>query len=652
MILEILLPIPLNNKTFYYNTGNIDEKKIRLGSLVKVDFRKKNYVGLVIKKHKKINFKKKLLNIKVLYNKLCFTNELIQSMFFLSNYTCNQTSLIFKKFLTGFSEENEIEDLNFKKIASPKLSQDQKKTLEKLNTNEKTFKVFTLNGVTGSGKTRVYMYIVKEILKNGFQCLVMVPEIILTKEWVKEIEQDFSISAEVFHSSISIKKRRKIWFNLISGVPMLIIGTRSSLFLPFKKLGVIVVDEEHDQSYKQEDQLIINARDFAIVRAKNSSCPIILSSATPSIETIHNCKNKKFTEVKLLKRISNISMPKLHLIDMKNEKNLISEKLESVIKENLKKNLQTMLFINRRGYTSYVICKKCNFIKSCPNCDVSLVLHNFMTKKETFFLCHHCSHKEKFENQCHNCHSKNSLQFPGEGIEKIFEEISKKFPESKKIIISSDLTKNTNNLKKILENITENKVDIIVGTQIISKGHNFPFLKSVGILNIDNLLNDFDFRSFEKSFQQIVQVSGRAGRKDFIGNVLIQTIQPKHPVLKFCKDNKFEDFYNWELKKREINNQPPFFNYISLIISGKKHPYVKNFSKSLFESIKISFGGCKIFGPAPAVISLKNKKYRYRILIKIEKNIAYQNDIKKFLKNIKVPPSLKLYIDVDPISFL
>ena len=258
-------------------------------------------------------------------------------MFFLSNYTCNQTSLIFKKFLTGFSEENEIEDLNFKKIASPKLSQDQKKTLEKLNTNEKTFKVFTLNGVTGSGKTRVYMYIVKEILKNGFQCLVMVPEIILTKEWVKEIEKNFSISAEVFHSSISIKRRRKIWFNLISGVPMLIIGTRSSLFLPFQKLGMIVVDEEHDQSYKQEDQLIINARDFAIVRAKNSSCPIILSSATPSIETIHNCKNKKFTEVKLLKRISNISMPKLHLIDMKNEKNLISEKLESVIKENLKK---------------------------------------------------------------------------------------------------------------------------------------------------------------------------------------------------------------------------------------------------------------------------------------------------------------------------
>ena len=652
MILEILLPIPLNNKTFYYKSGNINEKKIRPGCLVNVDFRKKNYVGLVIKKHKTISFQKKILNIKVVYNELCFTDELIQSMIFLSNYTCNQTSLIFKKFLTGFCEKNEFKDFNFQKITSPNLSENQKQALESLNKSEKGFKVFNLNGVTGSGKTRVYMYIVKEILKNGFQCLIMVPEIILTKEWVKEIERDFSISAEIFHSSISIKKRRKIWFNLISGVPMLIIGTRSSLFLPFKKLGIIVVDEEHDQSYKQEDQIIINARDFAIVRAKYSSCPIILSSATPSIETIHNCKNKKFTEVKLLKRIRNISMPKLDLIDMKNEKNLISEKLELVIKENLKKNLQTMLFINRRGYTSYVVCKKCNFIKTCPNCDVSLVLHNFMTKKEAFYLCHHCSYKEKFENQCHKCHSKNSLQFPGEGIEKIFEEINKKFPQSRKIIISSDLTKNTNHLKKILENITENKIDIIVGTQIISKGHNFPYLKAVGILNIDSLLNDFDFRSFEKSFQQIVQVSGRAGRKDFVGNVLIQTIQPKHPVLKFCKDSNFEGFYNWELKKREISKQPPFYSYISLIISGKKQPFVKNFSKNLFESIKISFGECDIFGPAPAIISIKNKKYRYRILIKIKKNISYQNDIKKFLKNIKVPLSLRLYIDVDPISFL
>ena len=301
--------------------------------------------------------------------------------------------------------------------------------------------MLSLYGVTGSGKTRVYMNIVKEKLKKNFQCLILVPEIILTKEWVSEIFTDFGIRSEIYHSSIKTKQKEKIWNHVILKKPILIIGTRSSLFLPFKNLGIIVVDEEHDPSYKQEDKLIINARDFAIIRAKNSDCPIILSSATPSIENVNNCRKKKFKEIRMPKRVNDVPLPNIQIVDMKKEKNIISNKLIIQIKKNLNSKLQTMIFVNKRGYTSYILCKKCGFIKQCPNCNVSLVLHNFKDK-ESFLLCHHCSYREKFKNYCDNCHSENSIIFPGEGIEKIYEEIQKKFSKSRSIFISSDTVKN------------------------------------------------------------------------------------------------------------------------------------------------------------------------------------------------------------------
>ncbi len=654
MILEILLALPINDKTFFYKEKLLEKNKSKIGQIVSVKFRNKKQIGIVLKTPKAIDLDKKLSEIEDSYKNYFFNEEIIKSINFLSKYTCNSFSIILKNFLSGFNKNSQKLKLldhhhNFK---LPVLSIEQRKALSDINEkNINTFSVLSLHGVTGSGKTRVYMSIVKEKLKKKFQCLILVPEIILTKEWVSEIFKDFGIRAEIYHSSITTKQKEKIWNHVILKKPILIIGTRSSLFLPFKNLGIIVVDEEHDPSYKQEDKLIINARDFAIIRAKNSDCPIILSSATPSVENVNNCRKKKFKEILMPKRVNDVPLPNIQIVDMKKEKNIISNKLIIQIEQNLNSKLQTMIFVNKRGYTSYILCKKCRFIKQCPNCNVSLVLHNFKDK-ESFLLCHHCSYREKFKNYCDNCQSENSIIFPGEGIEKIYEEIKKKFPKSRTIFISSDTVKNKKNLNSLLKKIINNEVDIIIGTQILSKGHNFPFLKTVGILNIDHFLNDFDFRSFEKCFQQIIQVSGRAGRKDKKGNVLIQTFQPKHLVFENCKNYSFKEFYDEEIKRRKRLEHPPFSNFISLIITSISDIKSRQFSNFLSNNLKKQFKQANIFGPAPAVISMKNKKFRYRLLIKLKKNFALQSNVKAFIKKFKVPSEIKLYIDVDPINFL
>ena len=654
MILEILLALPVSDKTFFYKQKILEGKKTKIGQIVKVRFRNKEQIGIVLKIPKKVSINKKLSDIEFSYENYFFNEEILKSINFLSKYTCNSLSIILKNFLSGFKE-------NFKKLEliyhnhdfrEPILSEEQKKALSSIKKkNQNSFSVISLYGVTGSGKTRVYMNLVKDKIQKNFQCLILVPEIILTKEWVNEIFNDFGIVAEIYHSSIKESQKAKIWNHIMLNKSILIIGTRSSLFLPFKNLGIIVVDEEHDPSYKQEDKLIMNARDFAIIRAKNSNCPIILSSATPSIENVYNCKKNKFLEIQMLKRANKVPLPNIQIIDMKKEKNIISDKLILQIEKNISLRLQTMIFINKRGYTSFTLCKKCGFIKQCPNCNVSLVLHNFINK-ESFLLCHHCSYREKFTNYCNSCKSESSIIFPGEGIEKIYEEIQKKFSGSKSIFISSDSIKKKANLNSILKEIINNEVDIIVGTQILSKGHNFPYLKTVGILNIDHFLNDFDFRSYEKCFQQIIQVSGRAGRKDQVGNVIIQTYQPDHLVFKNCKNYSFKNFYDQEIERRKKFEHPPFSNFISLIITSINDYKSRQFSNFLSNNLKKNFKHTDIFGPAPAVISMKNKKYRYRLLIKLKKNYALQSNVKEFIKKFKVPSEIKLYIDVDPISFL
>ena len=647
MICEILLLKPIQ-KTFYYKTSEF----LETGIVVKVEFKSKKVVGVVIKTHSEKIYNKPLKSIDNILSSIPLPYEILKSTAFVAKYTCNFRALILKLFLTGFERNSTIKlEKNLcnrtKKI---ELSSEQTKAIKSLKELGNKFKVAVLHGVTGSGKTRVFMSLVKEKLLNGFQCLILVPEIILTSEWVKEIEKDFNISPIIYHSSVNKKKREEIRKAVFNKNLNFIIGTRSALTLPFTNLGVIIIDEEHDNSYKQNNQLILNFRDFAIVRAKNSNCNIILSSATPSIETFLNVKTKKFEIVKLKKRVNKNVLPTIKILDSRKQKGLISDKLQQEIKSNISKNLQTLLFLNKRGYSPFVICKKCGVTKTCNNCSSSLTLHEFDGGKKSYLLCHYCNHKEYFEDSCKICNSTNSLIFPGYGVEKVYEEVSNLFPDAKISLLSSDKVKNKI-LSKEIKNIIENKVQIIIGTQIISKGHNFPFLKTVGILNIDSVLNDFDFRSSEKAFQQITQVAGRAGRKDLNGEVFIQTYQPNHPVIKSSISSDYEWFVNYELNERRKSFLPPFSSFISIIINSANEDKAKNYGLNLRNLIKEAFPNIVLFGPSPSIIFKQNKIFRFRMLIKLKKNSKSGMIVKNFLTKIIVPNGIKVYIDVDPINF-
>ena len=647
MICEILLPKPIE-KTFYYKTS----KFLDTGIVVRVEFKSKKVVGVVIKTHTEKIYDKPLKFIDSILSSNPLPNEILKSSDFVAKYSCNFRSLILKLFLTGFERNSTIklEKNLFSKPKKLELSSEQTKASIYLKQLGNQFRVAVLHGVTGSGKTRVFMSLVKEKLLNGFQCLILVPEIILTSEWVKEIEEDFNISPIIYHSSINKKKREEICNAVFNKDINFIVGTRSALTLPFTNLGVIIIDEEHDNSYKQNTQLILNYRDFAIVRAKNSNCNIILSSATPSVETFLNVKTNKYQIVKLKNRINKNTLPTIKIIDSRGQKGLISNKLVQQIKINISNNLQTLLFLNKRGYAPFVICKKCGITKTCDNCSSSLTLHEFVNKKKSYLLCHYCNHKEYFENSCKSCNSKNSLIFPGYGVEKVYEEVFNLFPDAKISLLSSDKVRNKI-LSKEIKDVIENKVQIIIGTQIISKGHNFPFLKTVGILNIDSILNDFDFRSSEKAFQQITQVAGRAGRKGLNGEVFIQTYQPNHPVIKSSISANYESFINYELNERRKNFLPPFSSFISIIINSTNVNKAKTYGLNLKNLIKANFPNIVLFGPSPSIIFKQNKIFRFRMLIKLKKNSKLGLNFKNFLTKIITPNGVKIYIDVDPINF-
>ena len=471
-----------------------------------------------------------------------------------------------------------------------------------------------------------------------------------------EFKGEFGFEPEIYHSSISSTKKSEIWVKIALGEMELVVGTRSALFLPFNNLGLIILDEEHDSSYKQEDGVILNSRDWAVLLAKKSNCKIILSTATPSIETSYNCHIKKYTKVSLTKRFNNTKLPEIEIVDMKKntlDKNKwISNPLKNALKTCFNSGKQSLLFLNKRGYAPVVICTKCGYSISCPNCDFALVFHkNKYIGSDHVLICHHCNYQEKFKDICPKCKSEKCLTNAGPGIEKIYEEVSDFFPRKEICLLSSDTVKNKKNFKKIINFIQKKEIKIIIGTQIISKGHHFPNLETVGIINIDNLINSLDFRSSERAYQLITQVAGRSGRESSAGRVLVQTYHPESNIIEMCSLYQKEDFYKWELEKRKKYRLPPFVNLISIIIENnnpsiaKKHAYETiSFLKKSFESM--------VFGPTPAPIFKLRNKYRYRILIKFEKSSIYKHKIRERLMKIIFNKGTKIKIDVDPYNFL
>ncbi|MDR3156209.1 MAG: primosomal protein N' [Holosporaceae bacterium] len=518
---------------------------------------------------------------------------------------------------------------------------------------------FLLHGVTGSGKTEIYLSILQDILKNQKQILILLPEIAITYQISRRMEEYLGFAPTIWNSSISPKNRRKIWRTVISGDKCVILGARSALFLPFQNLGLIVVDEEHDSSYKQEEHGFYHARDMAIVLGALAQIPVLLASATPSIESYSNACSGKYGYALVENRFGSAQFPSLELIDMhqnkpdtnylqKNKENksyeFISQKLLSAIKDTIAKQEQCLIYVNRRGYSPITLCKLCGEKISCPNCTSWMVYH----KNHGRIICHHCGHNIKIPHNCLYCKAPDSYVQLGCGVERIYDELQKKLPTARIQIASSDTISSDKKFTELYHRIQKGEIDIVIGTQILSKGHHFPNITLVGIIDGDCGLYVADFRSSEKVYQLINQVAGRAGRADKPGKILIQTLSVNHSIYDALRSGDMKKFLNLEMISRQENNLPPFSRSASIIISGTNVQLTEEVARKI---AKIAPEKVKLMGPAPATLFMLRGRARWRILLSSQKHINLSELIRQWIGKQKTPKNVKIQIDIDPINF-
>ena len=529
------------------------------------------------------------------------------------------------------------------------LNAEQKKSLTFMKNIGNNYNVTVLEGVAGSGKTLVYFERVKDLINKGFQALILLPEIALTNQFSRRFQEFFGAEPAIWHSGTTKKNKSIIWKGITEGKIKIVIGARSSLFLPFKNLGIIVVDEEHDVSYKQDEGVSYNARDMAITRASLENIPINLVTSIPSIETYNNIVNKKYHITKLEKRYREASLPNIEIINLHsevlNKGSWIANKTISKVDQYLDKGDQVLFFLNRRGYAPFVICKKCGYKFECPNCTVNLNFH----KKFNKLLCHYCGHKSSLSRVCKD-NKKCDLLFCGPGVERIFSELEKIYPNKKIAIFSSDTLKKNKITNTLLKKVEKKKIDILVGTQLLSKGFHFPKLNCIVVVDCDFSSHGYDLRSAEKNIQLYHQLAGRAGRESNTSTIYFQTYTPDDEVLLNISKNDPHAFLQKELLLRKEKKLPPFYRLISLIISGKNEPLIMKFAISVKSKLP-KINEVNVLGPVLAPITKLKKKYRCRILIRYPKNLFIQKYLSKSLNKIKIASGIKLEVDVDPINF-
>lgn len=516
------------------------------------------------------------------------------------------------------------------------------------------FNVTLLDGVTGSGKTEVYFEAVARALELGQQVLILVPEIGLTSQWLGRFERRFGVKPAKWHSALGNRERIDTWKAVIEGRAKVLVGARSALFLPYQNLGLIVVDESHDQSFKQEDAVNYQGRDMAIVRAKYEQIPIILSTATPDLETVVNVEEGKYDIVELKSRFAAAVLPEIKIIDLKQDKPVrgswgvswLAPTLANALKENLERHEQSMLFLNRRGYAPLVICRDCGHRIQCPNCTAWLTEH----RRVGNLVCHHCGYVTPIPKECPECHSETGLTACGPGVERVAEEVKFRFPTARVKILSSDITTNFAEVSQVIHEMEEGNVDILIGTQILAKGHHFPSLTLVGIVDADLGLMGSDLRASERTFQLLSQVAGRAGRGEKKGTVYLQTLYPENAVLQALVENNREKFLALEKKTRRLLKMPPFGKLAAVIVSGPNQEETEKTALWLGQTAPNN-EFVSTLGPAPAPIFMLRNKFRYRLLLKTAKNIRIQDVLRDWLKRIKIPGRVRVEVDIDPYSF-
>ena len=699
---SVLLPLPFD-EAFTYKASTETENQIKVGNLVKVPFRNKELWGLVTKADtEKPDFdEKKIKDVSQINQQLHFDDNLIKFIDWISSYNLAPRGLVLKAFIgilnsdktkkPNFTAKNQL--IDSEKFFLKDLSQSQENVAQEILDEMKKDEHFTslIDGVTGSGKTEVYFAIIAQILRQaqddsklkakdakekeflneqeidtqshpepvegvypepveGGQILILLPEIALTSQLVSRFEEQFGFKPALWHSKISPKEKKEIFYGVASGSVKVLIGARSALLLPFKKLKLIIIDEEHDSSFKQEDVFNFHARDMAILKGKLEKFPVILSSATPCLETYVNAQSGKYHHF-ILETKFNAQKSSIKLIDLRQEKlqtnHFISQNLKEEIAKNLESKQQSLLFLNRRGYAPVTLCKSCGEKVNCPNCSSYLVNHKNLKR----LVCHYCGVNEKFssveDKTCRSCDEKDSLVNIGVGVEKIKEEVEQLFPDARLALVTSDNVTNFKEVDELVKKIANQEIDIIIGTKLIAKGYDFAGLTLVGIVDADSGFYSSELRSSERSYQLLKQVIGRAGRREKQGRVFIQTYNPKNFIFEKIIQGDKESFYDFEIQNRELMQMPPFMKMASFVISDFKENTALGFAKALIASFPTN-ENIEIFGPAPMPILRLKNRYHYRVFLKVEKKINLQKLIKDVMKSLKLPNSLRVKIDIDP----
>jgi primosomal protein N' (replication factor Y) (superfamily II helicase) len=515
------------------------------------------------------------------------------------------------------------------------------------------YSVTLLDGVTGSGKTEVYFEAVGRALEQGRQVLIMLPEIALTSQFMSRFQKRFGAPPVEWHSALSGPERGRVWRAAATGEARVVVGARSALFLPYENLGLIVIDEEHDQGFKQDDRVHYQARDMAVVRGSLGKIPVVLASATPSIESHVNARTGRYRHVVLPGRFSGVEMPEVSAIDMRREPpergKWLAPQMVSAVEETLTKGQQALLFLNRRGYAPLTLCRKCGHRLECPQCSAWLVEHRFRNRLN----CHHCGFTLPLPEKCPKCEEPGPMVACGPGVERIAEEVALRFPEAKLALLSSDLIPGLTEMREVIRSIEAGEANLIIGTQIVAKGHNFPDLCLVGVVDGDlGLAQGADPRAGERTFQLLHQVTGRAGRASVKGRGLVQTYNPEHPVMDAIIRGDREAFLEREIRQRQMGGLPPYGRLVALVISAKDPRLAEQFARETARRAPPA-ERIDVLGPAEAPIAIVRGRHRWRLLVRAPREIDIQGYLRAWLAVLpEVKGDLRLVVDVDPYSFL
>ena len=553
--------------------------------------------------------------------------------------------------IEGKIERNPFINKNIEKDEQKKLNQEQQKCFDGINLSieKNEFSKNLIYGITGSGKTEIYLQLIQRVLEKERAAIVLVPEISLTPQMVDRFLARFGESVAVLHSRLSTGERYDEWQKIAIGEKKIVIGARSAIFAPIKNLGIIIIDEEHDISYKSDMTPRYNAKDLSKYIAEKNNCPLVLGSATPEISTMYNAKKNDISLYTLTKRANNSNLPEVQVVDLRNElaignRSMLSFKLQNEIKENLEKKKQTILFLNRRGYSTFIICRDCGYVAKCKNCNISLTYHI----KENKLKCHYCGYETKAITECPECNSKKVKYF-GTGTQKLEDEISKLFPEASTIRMDIDTVSKKNSHEEILNTFKNENIDILIGTQMVVKGHHFPNVTLVGVIAADSSLNLDDYRAVEGTFQTLVQVAGRSGREEK-GKVIIQTYNPDHYAIIDAQKQDYNLFYNQEIELRKMLNYPPFCDIIMINFQGTDLFEIQKISELVYKRIKSTNSDIIIYKPVPSPIDKIKNKYRWRIVIKCKVTTRILDIINYGIEDtrIKKAKNTRIIVDINP----